>query len=47
MGLNEFLFLLRGLEWTLALSVVGFICGAPPVSWWRWPAPRRANCWSA
>src|SRR4051812_42109886 len=28
MGWNEFLFLLRGLEWTLVLSAVGFACGA-------------------
>jgi polar amino acid transport system permease protein len=28
MGWNEFLFLLRGLQWTLALSAVGFVCGA-------------------
>jgi polar amino acid transport system permease protein len=28
MGWNEFLFLLRGLQWTVALSAVGFICGA-------------------
>jgi polar amino acid transport system permease protein len=27
MGKGEFLFLLKGLEWTLVLSVVGFICG--------------------
>jgi polar amino acid transport system permease protein len=28
MGWNEFLFLLRGLEWTLVLSAVGFVSGA-------------------
>ena len=28
MGYNEFLFLLRGLQWTLALSAVGFVCGS-------------------
>jgi len=28
MGTNEFLFLLRGLQWTLALSAVGFVCGS-------------------
>jgi polar amino acid transport system permease protein len=27
MGKGEFLFLLRGLQWTLILSVVGFVCG--------------------
>jgi polar amino acid transport system permease protein len=26
-GIGEFLFLLNGLQWTLALSVIGFICG--------------------
>jgi polar amino acid transport system permease protein len=25
---NEFLFLLKGLQWTLALSAIGFVCGA-------------------
>jgi polar amino acid transport system permease protein len=28
MGWNEFLFLLRGLQWTVALSAVGFVGGA-------------------
>jgi polar amino acid transport system permease protein len=28
MGYNEILFLLRGLQWTLALSAVGFVCGS-------------------
>jgi hypothetical protein len=28
MGWNEFLFLLRGLQWTLALSAIGFAFGA-------------------
>jgi polar amino acid transport system permease protein len=28
MGLNEFLFLLKGLQWTLALTAVGFVGGA-------------------
>ncbi|MFI4994723.1 MAG: amino acid ABC transporter permease [Hyphomicrobiales bacterium] len=28
MGLGELLFLLKGLEWTLALSAIGFVCGA-------------------
>ena len=28
MDLNEFLFLLRGLEWTLALTAIGFVGGA-------------------
>ena len=27
MGLNEFVFLLVGLKWTLALSAIGFVCG--------------------
>ncbi|MEA2804538.1 MAG: hypothetical protein QOE49_4633, partial [Rhodospirillaceae bacterium] len=27
MDLNEFLFLLRGLEWTLALTAIGFAGG--------------------
>jgi polar amino acid transport system permease protein len=27
MGKGEFLFLLKGLQWTLALSAVGFVCG--------------------
>ena len=27
MGPGEFLFLLRGLQWTVALSAIGFICG--------------------
>ena len=27
MGWSEFLFLLRGLQWTVALSAVGFVCG--------------------
>jgi polar amino acid transport system permease protein len=27
MGKGEFLFLLKGLQWTIALSAVGFICG--------------------
>lgn len=27
MGMDEFLFLLRGLRWTLALSAIGFVCG--------------------
>ena len=27
MGKGEFLFLLRGLQWTLILSAAGFICG--------------------
>ena len=27
MGHDEFVFLLIGLKWTLALSVVGFVCG--------------------
>lgn len=27
MGRGEFLFLLRGLQWTLALAAVGFVCG--------------------
>jgi polar amino acid transport system permease protein len=26
-GVGEFLFLLKGLQWTLALSVIGFVCG--------------------
>src|SRR3954451_6174352 len=28
MGWNEFLFLLRGMQWTIVLSAVGFVCGA-------------------
>jgi polar amino acid transport system permease protein len=28
MGINEFIFLLKGLKWTLALSAVGFLGGA-------------------
>ena len=28
MDLNEFLFLLKGLEWTLALTAIGFAGGA-------------------
>jgi len=28
MGLDEFLFLLRGLQWTVALTAIGFIGGA-------------------
>src|SRR5258707_3438427 len=28
MGWSEFLFLLRGLQWTLALSAIGFVFGA-------------------
>ena len=28
MGREEFLFLLAGLKWTVALSVVAFICGS-------------------
>ena len=28
MGWNEFLFLLRGMQWTIVLSAVAFICGA-------------------
>ena len=27
MGTGEFLFLLKGLQWTVALSAIGFICG--------------------
>lgn len=27
MGFGEFLFLLKGLQWTLALSAIGFVCG--------------------
>ena len=27
MGNGEFLFLLKGLQWTLVLSAVGFACG--------------------
>jgi polar amino acid transport system permease protein len=27
MGWSQFLFLLRGLEWTVALSAIGFVCG--------------------
>lgn len=27
MGVGEFLFLLKGLQWTLALSAIGFVCG--------------------
>jgi polar amino acid transport system permease protein len=27
MGIGEFLFLLKGLQWTLALSAIGFVCG--------------------
>lgn len=27
MGVGEFLFLLRGLQWTIALSAIGFACG--------------------
>jgi polar amino acid transport system permease protein len=30
MGKGEFLFLLRGLQWTLALSAVSFVCGIFP-----------------
>jgi polar amino acid transport system permease protein len=26
-GVGEFLFLLKGLQWTLALSAIGFVCG--------------------
>jgi polar amino acid transport system permease protein len=28
MGWNEFLFLLRGMQWTILLSAVAFVCGA-------------------
>ena len=28
MGLGEFLFLLTGLKWTVALSAIGFVCGS-------------------
>ena len=28
MGFPEFLFLLKGLQWTVALSVIGLACGA-------------------
>ena len=27
MSVGEFLFLLKGLQWTLALSAIGFVCG--------------------